>query len=501
MWRVSRMKYGRIWTRLGSRVNVPKAHRRGHTTRRVVSGTRSVPDCSESFVEASTWLGGEGRDIQDAAERRAEALLAANRGLLRDFRVDATVARRSGEPGVLFKTSTRIGALPLLSPVTGRPDFGLVIEPRFAWSSAGEMLSGTGFRIVPELLPLPDLPQSERHVPPWVLSSIVLTRLRRLLDSLQRRFLMVEEDERAPRGSVQWGKYATLKVATGRMLDVPCRFPDLRGDEELRSVIHWVLRRHKDSLLSQSSAGIVVHKLIAICEALMSQLSDVQPRVPGPSLRSTWLRRPLSSRAFKEGLQAIEWTLDDRGLAGLSDLAGIAWRMDMDAFFEAWIEAIAAHVAERTGSSIRVGRREQTRVPLDWQPPTAGSQRSLLPDVVLERQDVALVIDAKYKRHAEQIERLGWHEVDEQMRDEHRNDVLQALAYSTLFNAPRIVACLAYPATPRSWEQLASRRRAVSRARVRAGTRHVEMALLAVPLSGDVEGPGREVARMLREAV
>jgi hypothetical protein len=390
--------------------------------------------------------------------------------------------------------------MPLLSPVTGRPDFGLVIEPRFTWSSAGEMLSGTGFRVVPELLPLPDLPQSERHVPPWVLSSIVLMRLQKLLDSLQRRFSMLESDEQAPRGAVRWGTYATVRMPAGRMLDVPCRYPDLRNDEELRSAIHWVLRRHRESLLSQSAAGIVVHRLVAICEALLSRLVDVRPRIPGPGLRASWLRRPLSSRAFEEGLQAIEWTLDDRGLAGLSDLAGISWRMDMETFFEAWIEAIATHAAERTGAHVRAGRKEETRVPLDWAPPAAGSQRSLLPDVVIEREEVVIVIDAKYKRHAEQIERFGWHDVDEVTREDHRNDVLQALAYSTLFDAPRTIACLAYPASPHSWERLASRGRAVSRARVRTGARRVELALLAVPLSGDLSGPAREIAKMIKEA-
>jgi hypothetical protein len=360
------------------------------------------------------------------------------------------------------------------------------------------MLSGTGFRVIPELLPLPDLPQSERHVPPWVLSSIVLSRLRRLLEGMQRRFAMVEEHEPAPRGAVQWNKYATVQVPHGRFLEVPCRYPDLRNDDDLRSAIHWVVRRHRDSLLTQTAAGIVVYKLIALCEALLSQLADVQPRVPGPNLRASWHRRPLVNRAFREGLQAIDWALDDRGLAGLSDLAGIAWRMDMERFFEAWVEAIAAHVAARSAARIRVGRREETRVPLDWQPAASGSQRSLLPDVVVEREDVVLVIDAKYKRHAEQIERLGWHDVDETTREEHRNDVLQALAYSTLFDAPRTIACLAYPAGPHSWDRLVARGRAHSRAHVRTGGRRVELALLAVPLSGDLRGPADELAHMVR---
>src|SRR5690242_13836324 len=99
--------------------------------------------------------------------------------------------------------------------------------------------------------------------------------------------------------------------------------------------------------------------------------------------------------------------------------------MDMEAFFEAWVEAIADHVSRRVGAQLRTGRRDQTRVPLDWHPPSIGSQRSLLPDIVIERKDVVVVIDAKYKRHAEEIERLGWHDVDADLREQHRNDVLQ----------------------------------------------------------------------------
>ena len=118
-----------------------------------------------------------------------------------------------GEPGIILQTSTRIGAIPLLSPVSGRPDFGLVVEPRFTWSSAGDMLAGTGFRIVPELLPLPNLPQSERRVPPWVMSSVVLARLKRLLDAMQRRFTVFEADLLAPRGAVAVGDISHATAA------------------------------------------------------------------------------------------------------------------------------------------------------------------------------------------------------------------------------------------------------------------------------------------------
>jgi hypothetical protein len=94
---------------------------------------------------------------------------------------------------------------------------------------------------------------------------------------------------------------------------------------------------------------------------------------------------------------------------------------------------IATWTARRIGATGRSGRAEQTRVPLDWTPTAAGSQRSLVPDVVIERDDLVLVLDAKYKQHASDIERLGWTGVTEQLREQHRADLLQALAYSTLF--------------------------------------------------------------------
>ena len=362
------------------------------------------------------------------------------------------------------------------------------------------MLAGTGFRVVPELLPLPDLPQSERRVPPWVLSSVVLARLKRLLDALQRRFTLTDADLRAPRGSVDWGRYATTRFPLARALDVPCRFPDLRDDEELRSAIHWVVRRHRQALLGQASGGLVVRRLLAMCDTLLSRLAGTPPRPPDPAHRTSWHRRPFSPRAFREGLDAIDWTIDERGLAGLSDLSGLPWQLDMEVFFEAWVEAISERAGRRVGATLRSGRRAETRVPLDWSPPASGSQRALIPDLVLQREGVVVVLDAKYKRHAEEIDRLGWFGADERVREQHRADVLQALAYSTLFDAPRVTACLVYPAEPDAWARLVIRGRVLSRARVRSGARCVELALLAVPLSGDVEHAAAWVERLVSES-
>ncbi len=465
---------------------------------RLDTGTRQVEDSSHTFVPAYDWLGGAGSDARSNAERRAEDLVRGNRGLLSDMGLDVSVGRRHGEPGLRIRSGTRVGAIPLRSPVSGRVDFGLVVTPRFPWTGVGDLLATTGFRILPELLPLEELPQSERHIPPWVLASVVLHRLERLIDATSRRFEMVHEDRSAPRGAVAWETYATQRFSHAKLLSVPCAFPDLRDDELLRSAIHWTVRRQRELLISAPAGGRIVRELVDRCNYLIARLAGSPPTPPDLRLRTAWRRQRSSPRVFSEGVAAIDWTVDERGLAGLSDLAGLSWRLDMAVFFEAWVESIAAWTATRVGAALRSGRLEQTRVALDWSSRYAGSQGSLLPDVVIERNDVVLVLDAKYKQHAEDIRRLGWFGTADAVREQHRADLLQALAYSTLFDAPRIVTLLVYPCGIDEWRALRSAGTVLALARARTAPRNVEIGLLAVPLGGDPREPGGVLEDVLR---
>lgn len=466
---------------------------------RVVTGTRSVRDSSTAHLPLIAWLGGHGADPVASAERRGEDLLRNNRGLLSDMRIEADVVRQSREPMLRLRTGTRVGAIPLRSPVSGRPDFGLVVAPRFPWSGVGDLLAETGFRVTPELLPVPDLPQSERRIPPWVLASVVLARLEHLLDDMSRRFTTVEEDLRAPRGAVDWTTYAGARLPYGRALSVPCRYPDLRDDEELKGAILWTVQRQREALLAAPAAGRVAHQLLAVCDGLTARLAGTPPTPPGPRLRSAWRDRRVATPAFLDGVEAIDWTVDERGLAGLSDLSGLAWRLDMDTFFEAWVETIAMWTARRVGATVHTGRTQQTRVPLDWTPPGSGSQRSVLPDVVLRRDDVVIVLDAKYKQHASDIERLGWGRVSEAVQERHRTDLLQALAYSTLFDAPRVVTMLVYPCGVEEYRRLVERDRVMQVAKLRTAPRNVEVGLMAVPLGGEVSAAGEALGRWVQE--
>lgn len=474
--------------RRAPRVSAEGAH--GPCFETTDSGTVRIP--------ATTLIrGAHPRDPESQAARLAGHFIERNRPIL--SRVDATVEQQydGSRVDLVVQTGTNIGAVPLVSPTTGRPDFGLIVKPRFDWPGIGPMLAEMGWRIVPSTLPLPMLPRSDRKIPPWVLSSIILFRLQALLDQLERRFEMTAAVRSAPRGSVDWPSYAVQQMSRARFLSVPCRYPDLRDDTSLKAAIRFTLEKQLVGLVGQRAAGVFMLKLIELCQALLTRVGSVPARQPGPVELDAWLRGPLRTSQFRDGLQAIEWTVEDRGLAGLSDLQGLAWVMPMEAFFEAWAETVLHQVGQLVGGVVRAGRLRETVAPLVWEPPYLGSQKYLLPDLMLERGDTTVIVDAKYKTHWEEMQERRWGELEDELRERHRADLLQVLAYANLSTARRIIVCLAYPCSNSTWQSLKARGRLYHRASLSAGERAIDVLLTGFPMGVSA----REVALIMSKEI
>lgn len=430
-------------------------------------------------------------DPQAQAARLAEQFITLNRPFLQ--LLDVTVKRDydGSDVRLMIESRSAVGAVPLISPYTARPDYGLVVQPRFPWPGIGPMLAEMGWRVSPTPLRLPLLKRSERRVPPWVLSLMVLARLKALLDRLERRFEFAEEQRQAPKGTVRWSQYAARNLPRGQFIAVPCTFPDLRDDRHLKGAIRFTIERQLQSLETQREHGAFVIHLVALAEALLCKVRTVPSCRPTPRDLEAWLRRPLRNDVLLDGLQAIDWTMEERGLAGLSDLEGIPWTMPMELFFEAWVETVLRTVAIRTGGRLRTGRKRETVSPLAWDPPFLGSQRTLIPDLFLELEGCTVIVDAKYKRHWEELQGR-WTSTDDAIRDAHRQDLLQVLAYANLPETSSVVACLVYPCSVPTWESLRQRRRLFHKAEMQVRSRRVSVWLTAVPMSAaavQVSGP------------
>jgi hypothetical protein len=443
-------------------------------------------DTSATRIEAAIIARASYGDSSREA-KLAQHFVQKNEKTLAQFGITARVDFDGFRVFVDFLTGSQIGAFPLISPISGKADITLTVRPRFGWSGLGRALGISGFKIIPQILPLSLLPRTEREIPPWILSATILPRLKAMLATLSRRFEIVENICHAPRGHVDWGCYVTQKMSSMKLLDVPCRYPDLRSNRELFAAIHYVLRKQLASLETQRHAGMVVIELMQICITLLRLVDDVLPMPPTRKQLDSWFRVPLATSVFVDGLNAITWTTEETGLGGMTDWRGLPWVMSMEQFYEAWVETVFQHFTKRYGGLLRVGRRRETITPIAWERPFFGSQKYLMPDLVIEQEDRTIFVDAKYKDHLEDLQRSRWMDLEDELRNRHRDDLLQVLAYSTLSDSKATTACLAYPCTQDTWTSLQERNMLSHKAAIYAGKRKIDLVMVALPMGGRLD--------------
>jgi 5-methylcytosine-specific restriction endonuclease McrBC regulatory subunit McrC len=340
------------------------------------------------------------------------------------------------------------------------------------------------------------VPGSGREVPPWVLAGPVLARLRRLLDALKRGFDFRTDTLRAPRGTIVWPRYIRESVATGRWHHVPSRFPDLSSDPILRGAVRWTLERVLQELISVGGHDRIALDLEHDAQRLLERVKDVPRVYPRPEL----LRRiagsdPLLEEIMRGGLDAIGWVRDERGLGGGRQMDGLAWSMPLDRLWEHHVEAYVRDEARRIGGVVRTGRLGETVTPLHWTDPSHRSLGHLVPDIVVIRGRAVWIVDAKYKSHFAEIDEHGWRSMADEIRESHRADLHQALAYASLFDADEIKTTLAYPLRYSTWAALNARGLDRSTAVIYYGSCQTTVELWGLPFSAGVVSTHRHEPR------
>jgi 5-methylcytosine-specific restriction endonuclease McrBC regulatory subunit McrC len=95
--------------------------------------------------------------------------------------------------------------------------------------------------------------------------------------------------------------------------------------------------------------------------------------------------------------------------------------------------------------------------------------------------DQIRVVDAKYKAHLAELDEAGWRTASDEMKESHRADLHQILAYASLYDAEEITASLVYPLRRGTWQALAAKRQDVWSAELVTGGRFVKLELRGLP--------------------
>ncbi|MEZ5660908.1 MAG: hypothetical protein R3E83_21065 [Burkholderiaceae bacterium] len=345
------------------------------------------------------------------------------------------------------------------------------------------MLRATGWGSGPEFLPFSLVPGSGREVPPWVLAGPVLKRLGELMQELRPGYREREAVRTQPRGQIQWQRYVSRQMPAGQWHQLPCRYSELDHDIRLKQVIRWTLEHLRSDLTRTGANDATSLWMIERIVRLIEQVADVTPRRPTHAeIERGTANDNFVSAALREGLRAIGWVVDERGLGGGQASDGLAWTLSLETLWERYVEHLVRDEAVRTGGRVRVGRLGETTVPLAWNASSHRSLGHLVPDFVVQRADNVEIIDAKYKAHFSDLDGTRWTQFADEVKASMRADIHQVLAYAAVAPRARVTrATLFYPVRLEMFDALTLRGQDRVVAMIPVGIGEVRLEMRAAP--------------------
>jgi hypothetical protein len=287
-----------------------------------------------------------------------------------------------------------------------------------------------------------------------------VARVAAVIERFARAFVPVEDEHASPRRRVDWNDYARLAVPSGRWTTFRCSYSELADNPDLAATLRWTLAR----------VGV---------RQLLERIGDLLRRLgPGPARRpSRHVLEPMAilSEWLLLALEAVAWVRDERGLGGATALDGLPWSLTVSAMWEAWVESFLVALAARLGGRLTSAREGATRRPIIWQS-GARSLGHLAPDFLLELPGRSVWVDARYKDHLNRLRATAWGGLESVIRESHRADFHQALAFALLSEKPRVDTVLVFPEREGS-----SDAPAFAAASVTAGERNVRLVMGSLP--------------------
>lgn len=329
-----------------------------------------------------------------------------------------------------FRSTNMVGTIPLRAPDTGKQIGDFVVTPRFTgkdrFGGYIELLDLLDEEISPEFKPSIPLASARIFRPPMYLEAAkFIGSLEELLKRPWRKFKTREILQNVPSGRVNWTKHAIQSYKVESQLSFPASRSvlDEYHDEfrEIRFVFDICNRELTALSTPRKTRELFKNRLSFLEERLYFHLPK-----PVTQLKLRSADSPTVKLCKGYGNKILNQKFID----------GTAWRVDFNDVFEKLVQHIFTQVARSIGGQLHKNPRIAARTTRRY----AWELNSLEPDAVLQKDNLTIPIDAKYKSHL-----FNRFEQSEILKSDFRADLHQILAYST-FNDARDKTCiLCYP--------------------------------------------------------
>jgi hypothetical protein len=329
-----------------------------------------------------------------------------------------------------FRSSNFIGTIPLRSSDTGKQIGDFVVMPRFTgrdrFEDYIEILNLLGTEISPEVIDSLPLASGKNFRPPLYLEAVkFITSLEALLRRSWRKFDNVEKIFSQPVGQIDWKKYIQNEYKIENRLKFPTRKNILSEFHIEYSEVRYVFDICKNELLSSKTPlrikSTIRRKLSFIEEKLYLHKPKATNRIIVKSSDSLTVKT-----CIEQANKILNFNLVD----------STAWRVDFSDVFEKFVQYIFKAVARETGGRLFTNFKFHSKISnfYSWE------LKHIEPDAIYQKENLLVFIDAKYKSNL-----YNKYDNSETLKDDHRHDLHQIMAYTSFSRTEHKYGFLCYP--------------------------------------------------------
>lgn len=329
-----------------------------------------------------------------------------------------------------FRSSGFIGSIPLRASDTGKQIGDFVVTPRFKGNNRFEdyieILDLLGTEISPEVIDSLPLVSGKNFRPPLYLEAVkFIATLEKLCTNSWRKFDSVEKVSSQLIGQINWTKYINNEYKVENRIKFPARTNILSEFHSEYAEIRYVFDICKKELLSANTPQ-------RIKSVQQNKLSFLEDRLyhHKPKLTNKIVIRFSDTPAVKACKEQANKILN------FNFLDCTAWRVDFSDVFEKFIQYIFKETAKEFGGKLYSNFKfhSKTSKYYSWE------LKHIEPDAIFQKENILVFIDSKYKSNL-----FNKFDQSELLKEDHRHDLHQIMAYSSFSKVDFKFGFLCYP--------------------------------------------------------
>ncbi len=329
-----------------------------------------------------------------------------------------------------FRSSGFIGSIPLRASDTGKQIGDFVVMPRFTgrnrFEDYIEILNLLGTEISPEVVDSLPLASGKNFRPPLYLEAVkFIVFLEKLTMRPWRKFDNVEMVSSQPIGQINWTKYINKEYKVENRLKFPSRTNVLSEFHSEYAETRYVFDICKSELLSANTPQRIKNTLRNKLSFLEERLYHHKPKAT-TNFAIRFSDGPTVKACKEQANKILSYNLVD----------STAWRVDFSDVFEKLIQHIFKEAAKETGGRLYPNFKFHSRAPRHY----SWELKHIEPDAIFQKENVLVFIDAKYKSNL-----YNKFDQNEVLKDGHRHDLHQIMAYSSFSKTDFKFSFLCYP--------------------------------------------------------